>query len=165
MNVHKFCLVALACTLTNLAHAELQGRDLDGDVTTFEAYYDTKQNLTWLADWAYSRTSGYDADGRMTWEQAKEWAHQLSFTVRGVVLSDWRLPKTFDIGNDGCQVGLDCGLRPAAESSEIASLQRFSLPLYRYSPAFDIALTPQFQNNLSNFYWSETALVSDSTKA
>lgn len=165
MKFNKFCMAVAAFALSNLAHAELQGRDLDGDVTTFEAYYDTNQNLTWLADWAYARTSGYDADGKMTWAQAKTWVDQLTFTVGGVVLNNWRLPKTFDIGNDGCQMGVDCGYRPVAESSEIANLQRLSLPLYRINPVYDVALTPKFQNNLSSFYWSETAFVSDASKA
>ena len=28
----------------------LQGRDLDGNAATFEAYYDAELNITWLAD-------------------------------------------------------------------------------------------------------------------
>lgn len=32
----------------------LQGRDLDGNATTFEAYYDTVLDITWLADANYA---------------------------------------------------------------------------------------------------------------
>ena len=34
------------------------------------AYYDNVANLTWLADANAAKTSGYDADGRMTWADA-----------------------------------------------------------------------------------------------
>lgn len=35
----------------------LQGRDLDGNLATFEAYYDTVLGITWLADANYAKTS------------------------------------------------------------------------------------------------------------
>ena len=54
------------------------------------AYYDTEADLTWLADANYAQTSGYDADGLMTWQAANDWAAQL--TVGGV--SGWRLGNT-----------------------------------------------------------------------
>ena len=66
----------------------LQGRDLDGVVTTYEAYYDTVLDITWLADANYARTSGYDSVGRMTWQAASDWAANLD--VHGV--TGWRLP-------------------------------------------------------------------------
>ena len=56
----------------------LQGRDLDGDLSTAEAYYDITLDVTWLADANYSATqfvnSGGvigDADGTMSWIDAK----------------------------------------------------------------------------------------------
>jgi len=54
------------------------------------AYYDDVADLTWLADANYAQTSGYDADGQMTWADANAWAAGL--TVDGV--SGWRLPDT-----------------------------------------------------------------------
>lgn len=87
----------------------LQGRDLDGNTATFEAYYDTSLNITWLADANYAKTSGYDADGRMTWGEAMTWANQLA--VGGY--SDWRLPAMLDTWTPGCNYsetgGTDCG--------------------------------------------------------
>lgn len=35
--------------------------------------YDSDQALTWLQDANYAKTSGYDADGRMTWDAATTW--------------------------------------------------------------------------------------------
>jgi len=52
--------------------------------------YDDDLDITWLADANYAMTSGYDSDGRMTWQKATDWTVQLSFGG----FSDWRLPYT-----------------------------------------------------------------------
>ena len=52
------------------------------------AVYDTDLNITWLADADYAKTSGYDADGLLSWPDAKAWAAGLS--IEGV--TGWRLP-------------------------------------------------------------------------
>lgn len=56
--------------------------------------YDTVLDVTWLADANYARTSGRDADGRMTWSAANAWVDQLRIhdPVRNQWLDDWRLP-------------------------------------------------------------------------
>lgn len=51
-------------------------------------YYDTVLGITWLGDALYARTSGYDADGLMTWADTAAWADQLLIGPFG----DWRLP-------------------------------------------------------------------------
>jgi hypothetical protein len=53
--------------------------------------YSTELNLTWLQDANYAQTSGYDADGLMTWDEAMTWAANLSYGG----YTDWRLP-TYD---------------------------------------------------------------------
>jgi hypothetical protein len=50
--------------------------------------YDSEQDLTWMQDTMYSRTSGYDADGRMSLVEAEAWAAGLAFGG----YDDWRLP-------------------------------------------------------------------------
>ena len=50
--------------------------------------YDDVLNITWLQDANYAKTSGYDTDGRMTWDQAQTWAANLSYGG----YDDWRLP-------------------------------------------------------------------------
>jgi len=50
--------------------------------------YDDVLNVTWLQDANYAKTSGYDADGAMTWNAAKSWAAGLIYGG----FSDWRLP-------------------------------------------------------------------------
>jgi len=61
----------------------LQGRDLDGDLNTFEAYYDTDLNITWLADANYAGT-------KMNWVDANAWAAALN--PYGSNITGWRLP-------------------------------------------------------------------------
>lgn len=52
--------------------------------------YDSDSNITWLTDANYAKTSGFDADGKMTWSQANAWAANLTYGG----YSDWRLPST-----------------------------------------------------------------------
>ena len=52
--------------------------------------YDDVNNITWAADANLAQTSGYDADGLMTWTDAVAWADQL--TLGG--FTDWSLPST-----------------------------------------------------------------------
>jgi hypothetical protein len=54
--------------------------------------YDSDQNLTWLQDANYAKTSGYDSDGKMNWYNATAWADQLVYSG----YDDWRLPTTVD---------------------------------------------------------------------
>ena len=53
-----------------------------------KAIYDDVANLTWLQDANYAKTSGYDADGYMSWGEANVWAGSLN--IDGV--TGWRLP-------------------------------------------------------------------------
>jgi hypothetical protein len=49
--------------------------------------YDDFLDITWLQDANYAKTSNYDSDGRMRWDDAKAWAAQLSHGG----YEDWRL--------------------------------------------------------------------------
>jgi hypothetical protein len=54
--------------------------------------YDDVLNVTWLQDANYAKTSGYDADGLMTWAQAKTWASNLIISrTAAESLTGWRL--------------------------------------------------------------------------
>jgi hypothetical protein len=78
------------------AQATLLGRDINGNPTAtntdaaavFE--YDSDLHITWLRDWNYAQTSGFDADGRMNWSSALAWASGLTVGTFG----GWRLPTT-----------------------------------------------------------------------
>jgi hypothetical protein len=56
--------------------------------------YDTVQDLTWIQDLNYVRTSGADADGRLTYDQAEAWVEGLVFGS----YDDWRLPRMHTLG-------------------------------------------------------------------
>lgn len=107
MNTQKLHMISLvlATGLSGAAQAALQARDLDGNPATFEAYYDTDLNITWLADANYGAGSSYDdvssydngnstIDGRMTWANANAWVATLSFhdAVNNITYDNWRLP-------------------------------------------------------------------------
>ncbi len=90
---NRWVVIALLITamgFSSLANAALVGRDLDGNLTTAEAYYDNVADLTWLAD--------ANANGTMNWADANSWAAGLS--VSGV--GGWRLPTS-----DTC-IGFNC---------------------------------------------------------
>lgn len=135
---------ALALGLgSGAAHAVLQGRDLNGSIDSFEAYYDTVLDITWLADANYAKTSGYDADGLMTFNNAYIWAAGLSFTDGVHVYDNWRLPTlepangvsfNFTITNNG---STDKGFN-------------FSAPGTLYAGSTTSELAYMFYNNLGN---------------
>jgi hypothetical protein len=81
---------ALSLAPAGPAQAELQPRG-SGMV------YDSTLDITWLSDMAHARTSGVDADGLMSWSEARLWADALVFG--GV--DDWRLP-TLDPSDSTC---------------------------------------------------------------
>lgn len=86
MRTHQWRTLALAATLgmgAVGAQAALQGRDLDGNAATFEAYYDTTQNISWLVDADAQRAAVH-------WTEAVVFLNGLN--VHGV--TGWRLPRT-----------------------------------------------------------------------
>ena len=98
--------------------------------------YDDVLKITWLQDANYAKTSGYDADGKMTWTAANTWAANLSYGG----YSDWRLPTMVDTGAAGCDSansGTDCGYNVQTVSgstvySEMAYMYYANLGLKGY---------------------------------
>ncbi len=99
---------------------DLSGRDLDGNLANgYEAYYDQSQNITWLADANYAKTSGHDADGAMSWSAATDWAAGLN--IGGV--TGWRLPTAkFDTCSGNGFLQSQCGYFSDPASSEMSHL-------------------------------------------
>lgn len=82
---HLIAVMALGlCGVTNAASdwsTTLLPRDLDGNTANGpEAYYDTVQKLTWIADWSVAL--------RVDFPHAESWAN--SYALGGY--TDWRLP-------------------------------------------------------------------------
>ena len=162
----------------------LQGRDLDGNAATFEAYYDTVQDITWLANANAGAGSAYDdvgaggyddptTDGRMTWANANAWAASLN--INGV--SGWRLPATVDVGNDGYTYtnyyqGVDYGynITTHSEMSHMFYVTLGNLAFYDTSGSgpqtgFGLTNTGPFTNLQSSYYWSATEYAPDTNYA
>lgn len=111
--------------------------------------YDSDLNITWLKDANHAMTSGYDADGRMTWQEAIDWASQLNYAG----FTEWRLPTA--LNPDGvtvCSAG-EC------DQSEMGHLHYIELNGLRGLHAWpsydsDFAL---FSNSIQEGrYWSGT---------
>jgi len=155
----------------------LEGRDLDGNALTFEAYYDSALDITWLAD--------TNANGAMTWDAANTWANTLN--VNGV--TGWRLPTTtpingssynFNVSSNGSTDGIfaatttdgsDGGWRddsgtPVSEMGNMfyvtlgnLGLCKPSQPICDTQSGFGISNTGPFSNLQPNIYWSESESV------
>ena len=128
-------LTVAALVVTSGAEAALVTR-LGG-----KAIYDSVANLTWLQDANYARTSGYDADGAMSWVQANVWAGSLN--IDGV--TGWRLSGGPMLGSGYNQT-----------ASEIGNLfynvlggTAFSSITTTHNANYNL-----FKNVQSNFYWS-----------
>lgn len=176
--------------LSGTAHADLQGRDLNGNLATFEAYYDTDLNITWLADANYAQTSGYSVDGLMAWSEANAWAANLSFTDGVHIYDNWRLPTVAPINgtsfnyatsyNGSTDVGYNISEQGTAFAgsigSEMAHLFYSTLDNKGYCPVSTncfpspqagsgLTNTGPFTNLLAGSYQSGTEYAPDTSRA
>lgn len=99
--------------------------------------YDDVLDVTWLADANYAKTSGYDADGLMTWSEANTWAADLIYGG----YYDWRLATNTPVV-DGWQYGFsfdgstDSGYNVTSPHSELSYMYFVNLGFKgRYSPS------------------------------
>ena len=104
--------------------------------------YDTDTQLSWLKDVNYAMTSGYDADGRMTWAASVAWAASLNDSGGFAGLTGWRLPNA-----DLSCYGYNC------INSEMGHLYYAELGSTAGGPLNN---TGPFTNLQENFYWSRT---------
>lgn len=77
--------------------------------------YDQDRNITWLADANDAKTSGADADGLMTWDEANAWAEGLIYAG----LDDWRLPSNLNPDGSGPCFGLSMKVCKGSEMGEL----------------------------------------------
>jgi hypothetical protein len=86
LNLFSTSAHAIAVNGQGTWETTLQPRDLDGNPSNIEAYYDTDLNITWLANANYAGTT-------MTWANANTWAASLN--IGGI--TGWRLPNANSI--------------------------------------------------------------------
>lgn len=145
--------------------------------------YDNVLNITWLKDANYAKTSGYDADGLMTWTQAKTWADDLVHAG----FSDWRLANVTPINgiffdyvysSDGSS---DRGYNITSPNSELSYMYYVNLELKGYYNSSGInqsnfgvfgngtqggqADVGLVENLQSGSYWSSTGYGTDAGTA
>lgn len=145
------------------AHAALEGRDLNGSIGSFEAYYDTDLNITWLADLNYAQTSGYAGDGSMNWFTATAWAASLSFTNGTKVFDNWRLPITVqpdpscELHDVNLSYGYNCtgGEMGHLFYDELGGVAGVSIAT-THNANYGL-----FKNGQSGYYWTGTEFAPD----
>lgn len=170
MYIQNYCAATVLLTLSGapaLVHAlpisgqgtweaMLQARDLDGNLATAEAYYDTMLGITWLADADYAATL-------MTWDTASSWVTNLDPYGSGI--SGWRLPTVMDTGGTGCNFalsGTDCGYNVDVTTGEMAHMFYTILgdparydSLGNEQSVWGLTNTGPF-SNIGGYYWSGT---------
>jgi hypothetical protein len=167
-------LLVLACSSANAVLVSRAGG---------LAYYDTGTDLTWVADANLAQTSGYDADGKMTWTAAVAWTASLNAQNAGLGYlgkNDWRLPTVTDTGTSGCNfafTGTDCGYNVDLATGEMARMFYSTLGntgLYNTSGVatgcsgttpFCLTNTGPFSNLQPHYYWSGTEYAPNTSSA
>lgn len=168
MKTFKLSMAALvmAVGLSGTAQAELQGRDLNGSIDSFEAYYDTDLNITWLADANYGAGSIYDDGflafgGGMTWASANAWAANLSFTdtINNITYDNWRLPSTLQYDASCSSTSYEYG----CTGSELGHLFYVAFGgVAGESHPLNLNANYILFDNIMDVYWSMTAGTSPS---
>jgi hypothetical protein len=150
----------------------LQGRDLDGNLGNgFEAFYDTTQNLTWLADANMAATSGASATGLLSGASPMDGAPNSAVTARSFAssadlygISDWTLPDLslgLQSAYETCSTPYTCtytpsGINPVLPgSSQLQHLMEVTLGnRSSINGGYAIENTGPFKNLQSGLYWS-----------
>ena len=121
--------------------------------------YDTTLDITWLADWNYARTSGFDADGSMNWTTAKGWADNLVYGG----FSDWRLPSSLNANGSGpCGPAFNC---TGSEMGHMFYVNWGATANNSFSTGTNAANLALFSNVVSFIYWSGTEYVPNQSEA
>ncbi len=158
-------LIILSVNISNAASistqgswsTSLQGRDLDGNLSTIEAYYDTNLNITWLADANAGAGSIFDditnnanntttTDGAMTQANAIAWTANLSFydSVQNITYEDWRLPNTSPVN------GTSFNFSGTSYDGSIDNGYNISAPGSAYPNSTASEMAYMFYNTLGN---------------
>jgi len=109
--------------------------------------YDDILNITWLQDANYAKTSDYDSDGMMNWNESVNWANGLVYydSLRNVYWDDWRLPSVMNIdGSTPIEGYIQSG-------SEMGHLFYVDLNNVGWKP---ISNTFPFFNIQADYYWN-----------
>lgn len=168
-------IVALVMVFGTAMSARATLSDL-GDGTVLQTRIDGSK-LMWLKDANYAKTSGYDADGQMTWAGANVWISSLN-SNNYLGHSDWRLPVTGPVNGTsynyigsnhgstdyGYNISAPGSVYPGSTGSEMAYMYYFelgNLGIYATDetypqPGWGLLNTGLFTNLQPCYYWSGT---------
>ncbi len=174
--LRPLALTAAACATALPATAALVARNLDGNASTAEAYFDTTLGITWLRD-ANALSAAYGLGPTMNYGAAT--AALAAFNADAALnfgFSGWRLPGAdgvHTLGGAGCQFGFngstDCGDNVDTASSELASMFHDTLGNFSLRDTsgnvrsgaqyvdWGLAETADFINLQGAAYWSSTS--------
>ena len=111
--------------------------------------YDEDLNITWLQDANYAFTSGFDPDGKLSWDDALNWTANLTYGE----FNDWRLPSSADC------IGLNC------TASELGHLY-YSEGITATSPGPFINLAEGMHvDPLNDWFWTSDVFVTPNSYA
>ncbi len=114
--------------------------------------YDDVLDITWLQDANYANTSGYDSDGRMSWDAAVAWADQLVFGG----YDDWRLA-SMDVNGDDTIVNCNGASESACRDNEYGYMYYQNLGGNLGDDLRGDQTVDDFTiNNIHSVYWSGT---------
>jgi len=119
--------------------------------------YSTAMDVTWLQDANYAKTSSYDADGLMTWNDAMTWAGTLSYGG----YEDWRLP-TFDENNPD---RYDGSLLHEMAYLYAVELENYNYMLEHTGPFTNLPPSGPGGEWIEPWYWTGTLDSLDATRA
>jgi len=147
----------------------LKARDLDGNLATTEAFYDTTLDITWLADAALSKTETFGVEGivtantntkgRMEWSVVADWIDAMNFSNDSAGYlgqNTWRRPTILD---DSSRAAL-LGYNPDSSRSELASLYYDTL-----GNSGGLTNAAEFKNIQAYYYATDTDVANDPSKA
>ncbi|WDE01799.1 DUF1566 domain-containing protein [Thalassomonas actiniarum] len=128
--------------------------------------YDDVLDITWLQDANYAKTSGYDSDGKMSWDEANAWADELVFGG----FDDWRLFNAPVIDTTCTNFAADVSYGYNCTSSELGHLFYVDFDLNQGESI--LSATGEGLNNFNLFtniqthwYWSGNTVESSPDNA
>lgn len=145
--------------------------------------YDDILNVTWLQDAAYHVTSNapnVDANGKMIWQHAMDWAASVVYhdSVRNIDWSDWRLPKMQPVNGVAFNLAYnyqgqtDNGYNITSPASELSYMYHVNLNGVslvdtngNFNPGSAGIANPAPFSGLSGATWSQTNHPTDGANA
>lgn len=171
-------LIIASLALVSPAGAELHDRG--GGLI-----YDDVLDVTWLQDAAWHVTSNapnVDANGKMLWQDAMNWAEGLVYhdSVRNVDWDDWRLPRILPVNdtaydiNPSCEGLTDNGYNITSPASELSYMYHVNLGGVSLTSLVDGICKADFGaagidnpspfTNISSGVWSQNEIPDDPTR-